>query len=278
MRFRRSIRLLYVGLLILAPGTAIAHGSLDHELEALDQRLGEARGEARTLLHRGEIHRLKGNWQSARDDFDAAARVAPGLVEVDLCRAALELDLGNAAAAESLLDRVLAGTPDQRRGLELRAKVRTRLGRPLDAVADLDRLIAADPAAKPDLYHERASLLSTAGPQHLDRALAGLDQARARLGTLPSLELFAIDLELGRRGHDAALARLERLTKTLATRDLLERRGTILLAAGRDDEARAAFAAALAELESMPAFRRRTAAVIKQEDRLRARLDQRGTR
>jgi hypothetical protein len=277
----RSAALLLFLLLACAPsgaGRALAHGSLDHELEALTNRVGPAPTEVRDVLRRGELHRLMGNWQAARDDYDRAAHIDPGLIEVDVCRAALMLDTHDAKAAEAVLDRALVRSPDHRRALELRARVRADLGRPLEAAADLDRVIAIGADVTPDLYRERARLLASAGPSHVARALTGLDEARARLGPIPSLELLAVDLEVGHGGYDAALARLEHLAGAIATRDLLERRGDVLAAAGRSIDARASFAAALAEIEASPKTRRGSRAVVEQENRLRARIAAAGTR
>jgi predicted negative regulator of RcsB-dependent stress response len=52
----------------------------------------------------------------------------------------------------------------------------------------------------------------------------------------------------------------------------LARRGDILAGAGREPEARAAYAAALAAIEALPRSARRTAAMVSLEKHVRAAL------
>ena len=119
----------------------------------------------------------------------------------------------------------------------------------------------------------RARAVRSCGPQSLDEALAGLDRGIERLGPLVSLEFHAIELELERKNFDGALARLDRVAPQYGRREtVLERRGEILTAAGRENEARQAFAEALAALETISPSRRATPAMAQMETRLRAIL------
>ena len=77
---------------------------------------------------------------------------------------------------------------------------------------------------------------------------------------------------------DAALARIASLPEVLAGRpDWLARRGDILAAAGRDDEALTAYADALAAIEGLSAKRRTVEVTIALEARLRRLLARDGT-
>lgn len=257
----------------LAP-SARAHGPANHEIETLSERMESAPPRALDVLRRGELHRVMGHWRAAAEDYDRAEALDPTLVDVQVCRAALQHAMDEPEAARRTLDAVLRRDPAQARARELRAQVLEAMGSRLDAVADLDRLIATSKAPPPDWYVTRARLLAEAGSQWIPRAIEGLDQGIATLGPLVSLESPAVDLERALGRHDAALARLETLAPQIALRDYLERRGLILAAAGRDAEARAAFAAALAEIESLSDGRRRRPAVHDQEARLRATLEE----
>ena len=249
----------------------LAHDSTRDEIETLSTRIRGGEATASDLLRRGELHRLNGEWAAAAADYDRAALLDPASPRVPLCRAALFLAVGSADAAKRTLDRVLGRAPDDADALQLRAQALIALGRPLQAARDLDRMLAHIKRATPDHYLERARTLVRCGERYIGRALEGVDEGIQRLGTIVSLELFAIDLELRRRHFDAALARLDRLAPQLGQAGiLLERRGELLAAAGRSDEARAAFAAALAEIESLAPQRRSTLAVVEREARLRA--------
>lgn len=268
--------LLALPLLGFASEPAWAHGPATHEIEVLTEAIDSGSARALDVLRRGELHRVMGHWQAAVEDYDRAERLDPTLSDVQVCRAALRLDRGEAREARRLLDRVLEISPRHLRARELRARTLEKLGRKRDAAADLDVVIAAQPDPKPDLLVTRAWLLAGCGARWTPRAIAGLDWGIARLGPLASLEIAAIDLELRRGDSVAALARLETLVNQIALHDYLERRGRILAAAGRDRESREAFAAALAEIESLPRHRRDHPTLQTQAARLRASLEEGG--
>jgi len=134
--------------------------------------------------------------------------------------------------------------------------------------------IAGTPHPTPDDYIERARLLAVCGEPILDRAVKGLDEGIARLGPMVSLEFYAIDLECQQGRFDSALKRLDVVAPQFDRKEnLLERRGEILTAAGRVAEAREAFAAALAAIDSRPTERRGGRAARAMEARLRAALE-----
>jgi predicted Zn-dependent protease len=106
-----------------------------------------------------------------------------------------------------------------------------------------------------------------------EAALGGLDEGIARLGPLVSLEQPAIELELQARRWDQALHRLDRLAAQSPRKESFhERRGQILLQAGRRAEARQAFRAALFALAALPPAQRATPAMAELEARLRRQL------
>ena len=182
-------------------------------------------------------------------------------------------EAGRAREAKSALDRFLRAEPVHAEALTTRARVLVRLGLRAEAAQDFTRALALAP--EPELFVERAAAIAAGGAPHTREALGGLDEAVARYGPLVTLQLPAIELELREGRYDAALARLETIAAQTARQESwLARRGDILLRAGRAEEARAAYAAALAALESLPAPRRRTRAVADLETRVRAALAQ----
>ena len=98
----------------------------------------------------------------------------------------------------------------------------------------------------------------------------------ARLGPVPALQMFAIELELKRGRVDAALLRLDKVAAQSPRKETsLARRGEILMQAERRNEARAAYAAALAAIEALPASARQTKAIVDLEGRVRSALARR---
>ena len=237
-------------LLSLAPMAALAHGPDRDEILGLTRRIESGRDEFQNLLVRGDLHRRNREWAEALADYDRAAALAPGRKEIDLSRAALELDRGRAPDALAAVDRFLAQSPEHSEAHRLRGRALVALDRRSEAAAAFARAIASTARPTPEVYLERALALDGSSPTQKRDALAALDQGIERLGEVIPLDDLAIDLEIALGRTDAALARLDRLGPQYALRaPVLERRAAILDAAGRGDEARMARAAARAARE-----------------------------
>ncbi len=95
-----------------------------------------------------------------------------------------------------------------------------------------------------------------------------------RLGAIVTLDVMAIELELAALRYDHALARVDRLaTQGGRPEAWLARRGQIMERAGRREEARAAYRAALTALDSVPPSRRRVRATVDLENQLLSALE-----
>lgn len=271
-----TLRTLCAGALAihLLASPASGHGDLHEQISALDRRIEAAPDRADLHLRRGDLHRAHRDWPAAMNDYDRAAHLDPGLPAVDLARGLTLLDMGSSAAARDALGRFLSRQPahvEARVGL---ARSLSALGEPLAAAAEYTRAIERAARPRPEHYLERARALVQAGDVWLDEAVAALDDGARRLGSVPGLEMLAIDLELRRGRTDAALARLERLAAPAARKESwLVRRGDILEHAGRLDEARTAYRQALAAIESLPAPRRGTRASLDVEAQARSGLE-----
>jgi tetratricopeptide (TPR) repeat protein len=256
------------------PVAAAAHGPTHQAIQAISARIEGGEATASDFLARGELHRAEGEWEAAERDYRRAAQLDPSLLEVVVARAALHLDRGRPDQAKGVVDPLLSSHPDHAEALRIRAQAATALGRPLDAVRDLDHLTATVLRLTPDLYIERARLLAGCGERYLPRAVRGLDEGIARFGPIVSLQLYAVDLEMRSRQFESALKRLETLAPQFERNEtLLELRGNVLAAAGREAEARQAYAAALAAIESSPPELRAGRFARELEARLRAALE-----
>lgn len=251
----------------------LAHADLDRQIADMTTRIEKDPRNAELYLKRGELHRIHRDWGAARTDYRRARKLRPDLATVDYFIGKLHLDAGRPKQAKKSLDRYLAREPTHAKALVARARALVRLGKPLDAAGDFTRAIDSyDSEARPDpsYYLERARALMETETDLVDVALAGLDEGLARLGRPVTLQLYAVELELGRGRHDEALARLETIASQSGRQETwLVRRGEILESAGRHDEARAAFTRALDEIESLPAGRRGSRAML----RLRAQAE-----
>ena len=268
----RARRVGLVAMLAIATLTrvAFAHGDLHEQIVKVTTQIQKSPDSADLYLKRAELNRLHEAWPAAAADYDRAEKLAPTAVGIHLGRGKMLLATGHLDDAKAALDKYIAGKPEHIDGLVTRARVEALRKKPLAAADDFARAIALAPRPEPEFYLERAQALAAAGDDHLPGALRCLDDGTAKLGNLPTLGLYAIDLELRRKNFDAALTRLDTLSAGSPRKEAwLERRGDILTAAGRLDEARQSYLGAQEAIRALPQQRRLTRATIELEERLK---------
>jgi predicted Zn-dependent protease len=264
-----------IAVWIGAPAMVLAHADILERITALDREIREGPQSAALYLKRGELHRLHRDWPAALADYEQAARLEPQNPAVNYYRGRMWLEAGEPERARPALDRFLAARPDHADALLTRSRALAYLGERLAAAGDLTRAIALLDAPTPEVYLERARLLRAEGPDYTDRALAGLDEGIARLGPMVTLIQFAIELERAHGRYLSALDRLDGLPEGPAGQPAwLRVRGDLLLAAGKREEARAAYAAGLEVIESHPPARRNLRANSELATRLRSSLEE----
>ncbi len=258
--------------LALIPSFALAHEGLHEQIEAITAKIKRDPKNAALYLQRGELYRLHREWSRAAADYDRASRLQPALTIVDLGRGKMLLEARRLRQAKFVLDRFLRQQPRNVEGLVTRGRVLARIGSRLDAANDFTKALASAPAPEPELYLERAQVLA-GDERYIKEALRGLDEGVKQLGPLVTLELAAIDLELRASNYDAALTRLDVITAQSERKETwLVRRGEILKSAGRHDEARKAFSAALVAIESLSPQHRQSRAMTALQLRARSAL------
>ena len=270
---RLSIRLtVVIAMLTLLTATVLAaHEGLHEQIVEVTRQLMREPKNARLYLRRGELYRLHGEWKSALADYRRAESLDPHLEEVKLGRGRLYYEAKKPTLAKLWLDRFLAVNPDHADALVTRGRILVILRHRLAAVKDYSRAIDLLDRPKPEYYIERASTLVAEGRGN--EALKGIEEGIKKLGPIVTLQLFAIDLELSGGRYDAALSRLDQISSQSPRKEnWLARRGEILRQAGRGPEARGAFQAALAAIESLPPHHRVSKATRELEARIRAAM------
>ena len=249
-----------------------AHEGLHEQIAAITAKIKRDPKNASLYLQRGELHRLHRDWMRATADYDRAERLQPGLKIVDLARGKMLFDSGRLQLAKLTVDRFLSRQPGHYEGLITRARVLAKLGVRMNAAKDFTEALSLSSVPEPELYLERANVVA-ANEQQLGEALRGLDEGINKLGPVVTLQLAAIDLEVRRKNYDGALVRLDQIAAQSQRKEAwLVRRGEILQLAGRDEEARAAFNAALTAIESLPPVHRQSRSVSALELRARSAL------
>lgn len=237
-----------------------AHGDVHEEIAALSKLIETEPAGATLLMRRGELHRAHQDWAAAGSDFDAALKLDPKLIAVELARGEMLGEAGRTDDAIAAYDRFLAREPGSSAGCAGRARVLAGAKKWEAAAEDFSSAITHASQPEPALFIERAKALHAAGK--LDDAVSALDAGIGRIGLLVTFLLPAVDLEIEAGRPDAALARLEKMMDSTPRKERwLLRRGEILEMAGRSEAARDAFTAARTALASVPADRRATAAM-----------------
>ncbi len=245
----RAPPLLLLVVLIATP--LRAHPGIETGLARLNAALAIQPGNADLYLERGELYARHEEWTHAEANLLAAAELAPRHAGIFRARGALALARRLPAEALRLLDEARDLDPADLSTRILRARALRQLDRIDEAGAEFDHVLRQSRLPAPDLILERAALLGPA------ESLPLLEGALARLGPVPALALRALSLEESLGRTDDALARLDRLTAAAERPETwLKRRGDLLRRAGRGPEARAAYAAALAAISSLPPWLR----------------------
>ncbi len=271
--------LVILSFLLVATPPALAHDDPESELATLTSRIELEPGSARLHLERAELNRSRRDWAAALADLQAASNLDPSMAAVDLALARLMFDSGNLPAAREAADRFVSRSPANVSGHLVRARILLKSGARLDAAAAYSRAIDLDRGRRggdtsgiqPDDYLDRARALAASG--RIDEAVEGLDQGLELLGGAVTLQLLAIELDEKRGNVDGALARVATLEAGAKRKEAwTARRGDLLAAAGRNEEAGRAYRDALESISGLPPRARDNGATADLEASVRAKL------
>lgn len=241
--------------LVLAPALALAHAGVEVLDESTRAELAAHPERADAHLARARVLQMKGEWDAALEELEAAAARGADPDVVGEQRAMVYLDASFPRMAKVEIDRVLARRPDAYGLYVVRGRAWLAIGDGAAAARDFGVAIAKGPRPTPELVIARRDALVSIGEKA--EAIRALDDGMARVGHVVSLVMPAIDLELELGRYDGALARIDALAKTAPPNPIwIARRGDILQKAGRAPEARAEYAKALALIAQRPADRR----------------------
>lgn len=259
-------------LLLLAPSpSAHAHPGLDERIAQLTLQLTAQPTNAALLLQRADFYRQHEQFDAAFADLSKAEQRQPCSTAVLLARARVFSDAGQTTNALAAVQQFIATATNNASAFVLRARCRLKLNEVSAAVADYNLALKKTLTPDPDLWLERARAQAALG--QFASAVRGLDEGRARIGEVPTLQLAAIEYERQGAEFGAALARVDKLTAQHPGNESWQvLRGEILAQAGRLAEAREVFQQALTEIENYPPARRGLEQTIQLQTRARAGL------
>ena len=268
--------MLFVACSLAMSAPAAAHGDLHEQIAGMDRQIAAQPQNPALYLRRAEMHRIHREWDAADRDYARVLSLQSGPPEVQWLRARAWLESGKAARALPDLDRYLAHRPDHASARITRARALVALSRNAQAAADFTLALERLPPADPDLYLELRDAQRAAGMAPSVQLLS-IERGISRLGTVPALDEAALDLEIRARQWEAALSRIDRQTASAVRKERLYlRRGLVLTLAGRNDQAAAAFRAALEEIDRLPPALRSPRATTLLEEQVRQELKKLG--
>ncbi len=140
--------------------------------------------------------------------------------------------------ARLYFDRYLKAYPEHWGARNYRARLLRNIGQNPQALADYEVLMGLNDNLDPGYYIAIARLLAGQPERGVDEALTLLDNRMAQIGTISTLQRYAIELERQRGNYDSAIARLANLdAKLRATPQWQLEVAELLLEAGRTQEA-----------------------------------------
>lgn len=250
-----------ITLLAIAPSIARAHGDLDGQIAALGEQIAKDPTAPALFLRRGGLHRLHKDFDLALADYERAAQLDPSLDAAQLAKGQLLFEAGWPISARAVLDAYIARNTQDATARLIRARVLSSLGHYLAAAEDYTHAIHVMKAPTPDFYLERANALAALGGNHIDEAIASLDEGISGIGPLITLQVAALDLEIKHKRHAQSLARLDTLIATFPRKDKwLAKRGAVLEEAGRTRDAHEAYKQALRAIATLSSRQQNTKA------------------
>jgi tetratricopeptide (TPR) repeat protein len=241
---------------------AFAHGDLQEQIVRVTAQIQAKPDNAELYLKRADLHFHKEDRRAAEADYNRAEKLNPSLDAVHLGRGRLFLAAQRFDEAKAEIEKFLTLHPAHVEALVTRARIEAARGRWLPAAADFAKAIEHSPHPEPDYCIEQARALVSAGEARLDEAIGVLDKGSVASGSLPALEMYALDLEVRAKRFEAALARIARLSAKSARQETwLERSGDIHLLAGHRDDAAQCFQRAREAIAKLPGNVRETKAV-----------------
>jgi len=232
----------------------MAHPGTDVAIVDLTALINSSPESAELRLRRASCYLEHQRWPEAAADIDHAATLSPDHADLALARAEYFLARDEPLAAINALTSHLISHPADPAARILRARARARNGDSLEAQIDFQLALRHLSEPKPELWLEANALIPEPAA-----ALADLETGLTRLGPVPALEERSLKLELQLGRIESALQRLTRLAAQAERPETYHhRRGDILFQANRGPEARIAYAEALAAIDRLPDWLRRS--------------------
>lgn len=243
---------------IFWPLDARAHPSPSHTLDEINAHLEDTPDDPALLRNKADTLITMNRLGEAEDIAGQLLRAAPSDPENLYLSAKLTLLRGNSSQALAQMEALTHTAPDFAQGWNLYADLLYQASKRDEAIAAKQKYLQISATQDAAEYVTCADWLRERGrPGDAQAAIVLLDQGISRIGVLMGLEQAAIEIDLSLKQWDSALHRLNILTARFRpSADLNVQRASILVQAGRFQEAVSAYDAAIAILEASPSANR----------------------
>ncbi len=248
MIFRRSLIAIVLAVLSACPSQAQAHGAYHDVVEGIARKLVVTPDDAALRFKLACAHQEHGEWEQALIECERVRRLSSGEHEVELIEGMALAEGGLHEAAKGVLDVFLTKQPRHASALAQRGKVLLKLGKRVEAQNDFAEALRLDSHAPAAWWLEAAQ----AG-----KAVEVLRKALQAHADDPEILTASLDAELKAGNADEALRRVDALQKIAPRAEpWMARRAEVLTTAGREAEAREAWAALHRHLMNLPNLER----------------------
>ena len=246
---------LAVVMMHLTSPVAAAHGTHDALMKQANEELAEQPTDGGKWYKRALLQFDHEDWPESLSDLEKTEELAPGAFPVLWMRGQISDKQGKPTEAKARFDEFLSSSPTHWGALASRARVEVKLGLHDAALEDYRQVLANNPKPEPEIYNEVAQAL--AARNLTDEALVVLENGGSRLGSISSLQMRALEIEVSAERWDAALVRVDAIQKSaLRPEPWMMKRASIFAAAGRLGESRVAWQSLIAHLAALPASER----------------------
>ena len=264
----RFLFLLLALLCDMAEVSLWAHGDLHDQIAAVSSEIG-IHPTSLLFVKRAELYRLHGEPESALVDCKKAAFLPSAPPLLYFVQGKTYFDLKRYSEAKLAFDRFIDANPGAGEAYVFRARTDAQMNDWASAEINYSNALQILTAPQPDYYVERAQAQKQ--QKKVIEAIAGLNDGIQRLGSIPQLELPAIDLEIELKRFDSALRRVDKLASQSPRKEAwLVRKAEILVTADRRSDAENVLNEALKQIELLPAGRRQSSSAI--ETKVRSEL------
>ena len=194
---------------------ALAHPTLEGQVDHLSDHLDATPSDAQGWVRRGELHRRQQDYHQARHDLQQARALSPGDPTLDWLEGRLALEAGDAHEADLLLSRYVDRDPAHPGAWFAWAQARQLLGDPANAAEGFQLALVLSTAPSPGLYREAALAWHAVEAQAPGRALMTVDEGLARFGNEVVLLGVGADIALATNQPERARSYLDRVPARL---------------------------------------------------------------